>query len=197
VRRAAAVLAALGVLGALAPAATAGAPNRVTCKKATQHRVTACRQQAAARKAERRRRATAAPGVPGTAPAATTVRTAETGTAAPVPSAPAAPASPAVPACDPSPYLGTVAEDVDGVFRLRLRRTCVRAGTVTFELQNRDSQAHNLFAEAPGGTTRRVLPDVAGGDTASAQLLVTAGAWRLFCDIPGHEAMSRPLTVTV
>ncbi|MDQ3739449.1 MAG: hypothetical protein M3389_00770, partial [Actinomycetota bacterium] len=115
---------------------------------------------------------------------------------APVTPAATAPPAPTVP-CDPSPWLGVIAEDVGG-FRFRLTRTCVPAGTVVFQFRNRDLSDHNLWAEgvAPAAAERRIVADTPGETVEEASAQLTAGTWRLYCSLPGHEAMSRLVDVT-
>ena len=108
-----------------------------------------------------------------------------------------APAPPAAPACDPSPWLGVIAEDVGG-FRLRLTRTCVPAGTVLLNFRNNDLSFHNVWAEgvAPVAAKRRVIDDTEGETVVTGSAQLSAGTWRLYCSLPGHEAMSRLVDVT-
>jgi hypothetical protein len=109
------------------------------------------------------------------------------------------PLLPAVPACEPGPWIMATADDVGG-FRLLLSRTCIPAGRVLFSYVNKDSQPHNLYAEgiAPAAPARRVVASINGprqdGETGSADL--TAGTWRIYCEIQGHESMTRTLDVT-
>ena len=117
----------------------------------------------------------------------------------PAPAAPPAPTlpGPAAPACDPSPWLGAIAEDVGG-FRLRLTRTCVPAGTVLVQFRNNDLADHNLWAEgiSPVRAPRPIVGRTEGETIADASAALSAGRWRLYCSFEGHEAMSRPLDVT-
>jgi hypothetical protein len=124
-----------------------------------------------------------APVVPAGAPA-------EEGVAPPPPPPPA-------PACDPSPWVGVTAEDVNG-FRLRLSRLCVPEGTVLFQFRNNDIAFHNVYAEGtdPVRASRQVVGDTPGETVVTASEQLAAGEWRLYCSLPGHEAMSRPLDVT-
>jgi hypothetical protein len=118
-------------------------------------------------------------------------------TSAPVAAAPAAAAAPPVFVCpDDSPWVGATAEDVGGVFRLRLTRSCVRAGTVMFDVRNRDLQPHDLWVRATGAAPRRVVAEVDPEQGAQGSAPLTAGEWTLFCSIDGHESMTRALTVT-
>ena len=115
--------------------------------------------------------------------------------APPVAPTPAPPA--AAPLCDPSPWLGAIAEDVGG-FRLRLTRTCVPAGTVLFQFRNDDLAVHNLWAEGtdPARPARQVVEDTPGETMVTRSAQLTAGEWRLYCSLPGHEAMKRLVDVT-
>jgi hypothetical protein len=112
---------------------------------------------------------------------------------------PAPPGEPPPPAplCDPSPWLGAIAEDVDG-FRLRLTRTCVPEGTVLFQFRNNDLAFHNLWAEGtdPSRAKRQVVADTPGETVVTASAQLAAGEWRLYCSLPGHEAMTRLVDVT-
>jgi len=104
---------------------------------------------------------------------------------------------PPAPLCDPSPWLGAIAEDVND-FRLRLTRTCVPAGTVLFQFRNDDLAFHNLWAEGsdPVRPPRQVVEDTPGETMVTRSAQLTAGEWRLYCSLPGHEAMTRLVDVT-
>lgn len=135
---------------------------------------------------------------PTPAPATTPAPPPPPATDAPVlPSGEPAPPPPPAPLCDPSPWLGAIAEDADG-FRLRLTRTCVPAGTVLLQLRNRDLAEHNLWGEgvAPAAPKRQLVPGTPGETVATASVTLTAGTWRLYCSLPGHEAMTRLVDVT-
>ena len=123
--------------------------------------------------------------------------TVPSGTAQPEGTVPSGTA-PAAPDCGTSPWVGYGAEDVNGVFKLTGKRTCVPGPTVIFQLRNLDAQDHNLYVEgiAPAAPRRVVLPVVEPGETGEATTTLTPGEWRLLCDIEGHETMSRTLTVT-
>jgi len=130
---------------------------------------------------------------PSEAPATPAGATVEEGAAPPPP--------PPSPACDPSPWLGVTAEDVDG-FRLRLTRRCVPAGTVLFQFRNNDLAVHNLWVRPLESTTLKgsdpfeVVGDTPGETVVTASAQLGAGEWRLYCTLPGHEAMSRLVDVT-
>jgi plastocyanin len=83
-----------------------------------------------------------------------------------------------------------------GGFLLRLTRTSVAAGNLTIFFRNYDVSDHNLWIEGPGDVVERISDTVGEGGGGSRTLPVTAGAWRLFCALPDHGAMTRTLTVT-
>jgi len=198
VRRLAAALLALAVL---APAGEAPAarkkPREIVCfkttvvKKGKKVRRKVCRPRRAVKAKPKAAPVVAPPPLAGpTAPLST-----------PAPAAPQAPAAaaPAPFVCESaSMWLGATAEDPTGTgARLTLSRQCVRAGRVLVQLRNTDSQDHNLWAESPAGVRTEVVGDLAGlGPAADGAVDVTPGAWRFYCDIWGHESMTRTLTVT-
>jgi plastocyanin len=110
--------------------------------------------------------------------------------------APPAPTPGGTPAAPVSSTLGVGAWDVGG-FVLRLTRASVPAGTLTVFFHNNDVSDHNLWIEGPGGAVLERVSDAVGENGgASHTLAVTPGAWRLFCALPDHDAMTRTLTVT-
>lgn len=116
---------------------------------------------------------------------------------APAPGDPVAPTTPPAPPAVPVvSTLGVGAYDMNG-FVLRLTRTSVPAGTLTIFFRNHDVSDHNLWISSPDGETVERISDTVGLDGgASRTLPVTAGAWRLFCALPDHDAMTRTLTVS-
>jgi hypothetical protein len=102
------------------------------------------------------------------------------------------------PNCGTSPWVGYTAEDVNGVFKFTGGRTCVPGPNVLFQLNNRDAQDHNLWAEgiSPAAPKRAIFGIVAPDATIEGQAHLPAGEWRLYCDIEGHGSMTRTLTVT-
>lgn len=72
------------------------------------------------------------------------------------------------------------------------------AGDIAVEYDNKDSQAHSLIFE--DATGKKIGPRllVAPGKKAGEVVPLAAGAYKLICDIPGHEAggMKADLTVS-
>jgi plastocyanin len=203
VRRSVVLVVALLVaaVGAVAPApSVAKQPTRATAAKkkcAAKHRGSSNRARAARRrcvaKAMRHRKAAAKRPLVAVVPAPVVgpvvVET---------PAVAVVEATPAPAAAAPAPVasaVGVEAFDVGG-FALRLSRLSVPAGTLTVYFRNRDISDHNLWIDGPGlDGALQVSGNVGENGTASKKLAVTAGAWRLFCSLPGHEAMSATLTV--
>jgi hypothetical protein len=115
-----------------------------------------------------------------------------------LPGGPVTPGAPA-PACVPDAtdrLLGT-ARDLNGRFVLGLSRLCLRSGRTIVQLRNDDLQDHNLWLEgiSTAAAARAVIATAEPGTTAEAEMSLTAGTWRLYCSLPGHENMSRTVTV--
>ena len=116
------------------------------------------------------------------------------------PAAPGATDAVGVPAPPPAPVpvastLGVDAYDF-GSFVLRMTRTAVPAGSLTIYFRNHDSSDHNLWIEGPGLGAPMVVSEAVGENGGATKTLpVVAGSWRLYCSLPGHDAMSRTLTV--
>jgi hypothetical protein len=189
----------------LAVSADAGAAKRkpapkrakVVCFKKKGKRV--CRK----RRPVVKKRAAAAP-APVAAPLTAPTVSAPAVAPAPAPTAdpPSAPTPfeivPPKPDCGTSPWVGYNAEDIgNGDFRLLGTRSCVPGPDVIFQLRNLDAVEHNLYAEgiAPASAPRVIVTNAEPGDTINANATLTAGQWRLFCSLPGHDQMSRTLTV--
>jgi hypothetical protein len=111
----------------------------------------------------------------------------------------ARPASPSEPPTSPlavASTLGADAYDV-GSFVLRLTRLSVPAGQLTIYFRNHDVSDHDLWLDGPEGDAPERISDAVGeSGGAVKKVRVTAGAWRLYCSLPGHGFMQRTLTVT-
>jgi len=100
----------------------------------------------------------------------------------------------------PAPVRSTVGADAYdlGTFVLRLTRVGVPAGTLTIYFRNHDVAVHDLWLAAPDPGAAPIAVSAAVGENGGAAktVAVTPGAWRLYCSLPGHEAMSAVLAVT-
>jgi hypothetical protein len=199
----------VGVLAATAPAPAAKKQSarkaEIVCFKKTvkadggrKVRKTVCRpRRTPARRAPASAPAPLRPAVSAPTPS---------GPSAPIAIAPPAPgpavgagSSPAAPACvaEDTEWLTVTAYDLDQQFRLRFSRTCLRAGRTIVQYRNDDAQDHDLYVEgvAPAASRKGVVPSVAPGAMVQADVQLSAGTWRFFCDIAGHGSMTRTLTV--
>lgn len=128
------------------------------------------------------------------APAPVSETTSAPGDAAPGFDAPGGAAP--LPAAPVRSTLGADAYDL-GTFVLRLTRPSVPAGNLTIYFRNHDVSPHNLWLAAPGSDAAPVVISHAVGENegTTKTVTVTPGTWRLYCSLPGHEAMARELTV--
>jgi hypothetical protein len=119
---------------------------------------------------------------------------------APAPSEPRKPGAPAPPPPPPPPpdnprYLQVVARDSDQ-WRLQLSRGALLSGTVEVEFNNRYAEdPHDLWLRRASTTYQFDL--VNNGEKATKHLALSAGTWKLWCDLPEHEARGMVAYVTV
>jgi len=114
----------------------------------------------------------------------------------PAPAGPTAPGTTAPGTTAPvASTIGANAYDIGG-FVLRLTRSSVPAGNLTVFFRNNDVSDHDLWIEGPGGVLERISERVGEGGGATRTIAVTPGAWRMFCSLADHDAMTRGLTVT-
>jgi hypothetical protein len=209
--RRAAILVALALLaaGVVAPASGSRAAPRAgsavakqTCaKRQTRARRPACRHarmSAGWRRGPASGRALLAPRTSRPGAAAGTGVTATPGL--PGQTSPPAGVPPAPGSSDPpAPVASTIgAEAYDfGSFVLRLTKPSVPAGQLTIYFRNYDVSEHNLWIEPPdaAGTPTQISAAVGEGGGATKTVAVSPGTWRLYCSLPGHEAMTRDLAV--
>jgi plastocyanin len=125
-------------------------------------------------------------------------------TPAPAPVLVAPPAAtdpfPVTAAPDPTPApavrsrLGVTARE----FSLVLSRTTLAAGDALVELQNFGEDPHDLRIERVDGTGPRVdLPLAEAGAVQSGDATLTPGQYKLYCALPGHDALGMHATLTV
>lgn len=77
-------------------------------------------------------------------------------------------------------------------------RTTVAGGAVAVELDNRGEDPHNLRVERTDGRATAFDFDLARpGSVTTKTLDLGAGTWKLYCTLPGHDAMGMHAQITV
>ncbi len=111
------------------------------------------------------------------------------------PGGPPPPPPPPPPPDDPR-FVSVSAYDKDQPWRLVPSRTALLSGTVTVQFNNSHAQdPHNLWLQK-GGVTHKF--DVVDKETtATRELALTAGTWKLWCQIGDHEQLGMVASVTV
>jgi hypothetical protein len=98
------------------------------------------------------------------------------------------------PAPKPLARLQVVARE----FTLTLSRGAVAAGRVAVELDNFGQDPHDLRVERTTDPSTGFNFTLAKPRTVSSRRLdLGPGTWKLFCTLPGHEALGMSATVTV
>jgi plastocyanin len=195
---------------AAAAATSAPAKKKVTCrwvkatKKAKRHKVCVKRKVTAVA-VKKKPAGVVVPASGGTVgtPAVATVP----GAAGPEIAAPAvAPVDPSAPVTEPeAPVLPPAPARVQvtaGHFTLTLSRVAIPAGSLIAQLVNRDEDPHDLHLREGGSgsggadlfATLEALP---GRILTAPTVTVVAGAYTLYCALPGHEQAGMRATLTV
>jgi uncharacterized cupredoxin-like copper-binding protein len=83
-------------------------------------------------------------------------------------------------------------------FRIRLTRSSVPAGPVVIEVINDGQDPHDLhLRRADGQGSEFSFPVGRSSSRQSATFVLTAGTWRLWCSLPGHDEMGMHATLLV
>jgi hypothetical protein len=83
-------------------------------------------------------------------------------------------------------------------YSLTLSRTAVAAGTVSVELDNFGQDPHDLRVERTDSPSTGFAFTLAKPRTVSSQKLdLQPGDWKLYCTLPGHEALGMSARITV
>jgi plastocyanin len=123
----------------------------------------------------------------------------------PVTSAPGVGNSPPPPPPPPAPtgnphFLAVATDDSDAShWYLTPSRASVQAGSVTVEFNNATAQdPHDLhFKQLSGGTGAFGLAEADTGEVATHVVSLSAGTWKLYCGIAGHEAQGMKAQISV
>ncbi len=92
-----------------------------------------------------------------------------------------------------SPNLTVLGLDI----KFDAREYSVKAGTVSLAYLSKGQQSHNLIIEdGAGNKIGKKLLVGPGGQTGQV-IAMTAGTYKMYCDVPGHrQSMNAVLTVT-
>jgi len=77
-------------------------------------------------------------------------------------------------------------------YKITLARSTVKAGTVTFVVDNVGKIPHNLTIQQGGKHT----PDIGPGKTAKLTVTLKKGAYTLYCSVPGHRQLGMVTKLT-
>jgi hypothetical protein len=114
------------------------------------------------------------------------------------PVAPPAAAPVTRPEQPPAPVLSRYVSVTAREFYLTLSRPLVGAGVVTIELRNYGEDPHDL-AVSPTGSTQQLAAwsELGPGGVEPKRVTLSAGSYKLFCTIEGHEQVGMKATLQV
>jgi uncharacterized cupredoxin-like copper-binding protein len=82
-------------------------------------------------------------------------------------------------------------------FKIVLPSLKTTAGKVTFAVKNAGKIQHDLAVTGPGITGTTKTPLISAGKSANLTVTLTAGAYTLYCTVPGHRTLGMVATLTV
>lgn len=84
-------------------------------------------------------------------------------------------------------------------FSFTMSRLLLTPGSETIQLNNRGEDPHNLVIAPEDGSSGPLAsyPDVAPDDNHTQQVDLPAGRYKLWCSLPGHEALGMHATLRV
>ena len=92
----------------------------------------------------------------------------------------------------PKPQAATV-EAIETEFKIALPSTKLKAGKITFDVENDGKIEHDLAIKGTSDKTK-LIP---AGGTATLAVTLKPGKYLLYCTVPGHEAAGMKLDITV
>ena len=98
-----------------------------------------------------------------------------------------------VPTATPSATLSLVAKE----FLYEPKQLLGKAGEVTFTIKNTGSVEHDFAVEDAKGKMLAQVKSFAPGKTIQAKAKLNAGAYKVFCSIPGHREAGMEATLVV
>ncbi len=80
-------------------------------------------------------------------------------------------------------------------FKIALPASTLKAGEVTFEVENEGKIPHNLVVTGNGSNAE--TPIFAGGQSKTLKVTLKPGSYELICSVPGHKQAGMDLKIKV
>ena len=93
----------------------------------------------------------------------------------------------------PRPTLPRAAAIAEREWDVHASRPRVAAGPVSLTVTNDGEDDHDLTVAGPAGSVGQVL--LGPGETATLRVDLEPGRYRLYCSLPGHEALGMATTI--
>jgi len=82
-------------------------------------------------------------------------------------------------------------------FKIDTASTNLKAGSYTFDVQNKGQFTHDLHIATPDGSEIGATPVIQPGASASLQVTLRPGTYQLACNVDSHKARGMVATLTV
>lgn len=83
-----------------------------------------------------------------------------------------------------------------GEFFFAPREVSALPGKVTFTLRNGGAIEHSFVVETPGGARVAEIPVIEPGQTLTTTATLAAGAYTIYCSLPGHREAGMVATLS-
>jgi uncharacterized cupredoxin-like copper-binding protein len=82
-------------------------------------------------------------------------------------------------------------------FKIDTASTTLKAGSYTFDVQNKGGFPHDLHIATPDGSEIGATSVIQAGGSASLQVTLKAGTYQMWCAVDSHRARGMQGTLTV
>jgi uncharacterized cupredoxin-like copper-binding protein len=82
-------------------------------------------------------------------------------------------------------------------FKIDTASTTLKAGSYTFDVQNKGAFPHDLHIATPDGSEIGATSTIQAGGSATLQVTLKAGTYQMWCAVDSHRARGMQGTLTV
>jgi uncharacterized cupredoxin-like copper-binding protein len=82
-------------------------------------------------------------------------------------------------------------------FKIDTASTTLKAGSYTFDVQNKGAFPHDLHIATPDGSEIGATSVIQAGGSATLQVTLKAGTYQMWCAVDSHRARGMQGTLTV
>src|SRR5215472_5427997 len=97
----------------------------------------------------------------------------------------------------PTPSSGQTVTFTETEFKIDTASTNLKAGSYTFDVENKGQFPHDLHIATPDGSEIGATSVIQPGASANLQVTLKAGTYQIACNVDSHKARGMVTTLTV